>query len=108
MNPEEHSSEKGGISLRYYDDKNTHTPKNLTHIINDTKTYTPKIEIGNNYSTKSSYRLFFYLDYKQTTVKFQNKDNYYVDLTLNPFETQTIQIELPDLSVTLGAILHLF
>ncbi|MCU1808272.1 hypothetical protein NVV31_23150 [Cytobacillus firmus] len=89
--------EETGIILGYFDKEHSLTNNQLTHVISNVNHYKPQIEITNNFPDKSTYSLYFYLDYEQIAIEFGKKNKSWLELEIGPYETKKLNIGLPDI-----------
>ncbi|MGN7942162.1 hypothetical protein [Virgibacillus sp. 6R] len=71
---------------------------NETFHIKKGNEFNPSINLHNRDTKSNSFRLYFMLDYNESTIIYNNKELTFIDIKLDPFEEKTIDIELEDLS----------
>ncbi|WP_226681567.1 hypothetical protein [Sutcliffiella horikoshii] len=85
----------GGFELSLKEN-NSLTEKNLTFIINENK-FSPDVELLNDYEVSSKYRLFFLVDYNQVNVKYNGESKESIDINLEPYSKELINVTFEDL-----------
>lgn len=78
-------------------DESSITDDQLVYKISNKEAFSPTITIGNLYKSNNRYRLLFLLDYKQTKVLYDNKEQKVINIDLPPKSQKKIEIKVPNL-----------
>lgn len=82
-----------GLKYEFSNDKQT------IHYLNDEKQkYSPTISVTNHLSVEKTFRLFFFLNYKQTSVEKDGDIISSIDLKLKPNERKEFYVNVPNIS----------
>ncbi|MFD0698469.1 hypothetical protein ACFQZT_30805 [Paenibacillus sp. GCM10027628] len=67
------------------------------HSIKPNENYSPRVTVINHLPTRQTFRVFFFVDFKQTPFIADSKNYEHIDLTLEPDERKDFTISLPNI-----------